>query len=310
MKDLLMGDQTKRVLVTGAGGLIGSAALAQLASQGYAAVGIGRHVPQSMPQGTSWVTLDLASVQARNELESLPSFAAVVHCAAVVPKSFAYDVSRAAGEINAIMDQAVIDYCISQNTRLIYCSSSSVYGLVGGGTVDEDHPLDGAMSCYSAAKILSECRIREQIKSFAILRICAPYGPKQAARTVLRIFIETAITGGVLQYHGSGSREQDFVHVHDVAEAIRSAVGYARVTNTFNIAGGSPISMRDLALAVVEAIGNPSASVQRSGESDVQENYRAHFDIVRANKMLAWKPTVTLQDGIREWARCIGGGGT
>jgi nucleoside-diphosphate-sugar epimerase len=126
---------------------------------------------------------------------------------------------------------------------------------------------------------------------------------------VLKIFIETAIAGGVLYYHGSGSREQDFVHVRDVAEAIGSAVAYTHVTNTFNIAGNSPISMKDLALMVVETIGSPSASVQRSGSDDVQENYRARFDISRAKRQLDWGPTVTLREGIREWAKSMGGRG-
>ena len=305
-----MNDRTTRILVTGAGGLIGNAALTLLARQGHATAGIGRRTPQFIPRFASWVNLDLASVQAPHALDSLPAFDVVVHCAAVVPRSFADDVSRAAGEINVIMDRTVIDYCIRKDARLVYCSSSSVYGPVNGETVDEDHPLDEAASCYSKAKILSERLIRKQMESFAIMRICAPYGPTQTARTVLKLFIETAISGGVLHYHGSGSREQDFVHVRDLAVAVRSAVRCAHVTNTFNIAGGAPISMRNLALMVVETAGNPKASVQCSGESDAQENYRGRFDIARAKQMLDWTPKVTLQDGIREWAKCASGRST
>ena len=304
-----MSGRSKRVLVTGAGGFIGSAALALLARQGYAAVGIGRHAPLSIPHDAEWVTLNLASLEARNALDSLPTFDTVVHCAAAIPKSFTDDSSREAGDINAAIDQTVIDYCIRQNARLIYCSGTSVYGLVSNGLIGEEHFLNGAFSPYIQSKILSESRIRERLLSYAILRICAPYGTLQSAKTVLKIFIETAIAGGVLYYYGSGSREQDFVHVRDVAEAMRSAVARTHVTNTFNIAGGSPISMKDLALTVVAIIGNPSASVRRSGSDDVQEDYRARFDISRAKQQLDWSPKITLQEGIREWATSMGARG-
>jgi UDP-glucose 4-epimerase len=302
-----MVEKQKRVLVTGAGGFIGNEVLKLLVSRGYDTVGIGRRTTKFVPRGVSWVKLDLSSVQGRKKLDSLSPFGTVVHCAAVIPKSFADDASRSAGEINAIIDQMVIDYCINQNTRLIYCSSSSVYGLLNNGLINEDQSLDGSFSPYTLAKILSERHIRERINSYAIIRICAPYGPTQSARTVLKIFIETAIEGGVLLYHGSGLREQDFMHVRDVAEATLSAVERSEVTGTFNISGGAPISMRDLAFLVVNTVGNPSSSVKNSGENDAQENYRAHFDITRAAKLLDWRPTITLQQGIGEWARRIAG---
>lgn len=309
MKDWLPVNQTKRILITGVEGLIGRATRTLLASKGYTTVGVGRHVAKSNSPVGSFERLDLLSDKAANQLDLLAPFDVVVHCAAVVPKSFAGDEALRAGEANAAIDQTVIDHCVRQNTRLIYCSSSAVYGPKAGAAsiVDEDHPVDDASSHYCAAKILSEVRVREQIRSFAILRICAPYGPGQSTRTVLKIFIEAAMAGKTLRYHGSGSREQDFVHAADVAQAIQSAIERVNVTGTFNVAGGSPISMRELAGMVVEVVGNPASSVECSGESDPQENYRARFDTTRAKKMLDWTPKITLREGITEWAKQIGG---
>ena len=153
----------------------------------------------------------------------------------------------------------------------------------------------------------AENLIREKLASHAVMRICAPYGPRQKTRTVLRIFIECAQNGSPLMYHGSGLREQDFVQVEDVAAAILSAIRHPAANGIFNIAGGSPISMKDLAHLVARTVGNPLAKVCASGCPDHQENYRARFSLKRAEELLGWKPTIKLEQGIREWATQLAG---
>jgi nucleoside-diphosphate-sugar epimerase len=300
-----MSSPPERVLVTGASGLIGNSALSMLANKGYATIGVSKSKPELINPKTSWISLDLTSAQARNKLDSLSPFDAIVHCAAAIPKSLSNETSQTAGEINSILDQLIIDYCIDHNTRLIYCSSTSVYMPASNEPVDEDHPLDKEFSHYVSEKIASECRIREQVESYVILRICAPYGAKLRARTVLKIFIDAAIAGEVLRYHGSGLREQDFLHVSDIAEGISAAIERKHITSTFNMSGGYPISMRDLASLVTEIAGDPSSKVKCSGEIDAQENYRANFNINRAKNLLGWEPTITLQAGIKEWIDLI-----
>ncbi len=226
-----MTNQPEHVFITGAGGFVGNAALTFLGRQRYNVVGIGRNNSPA----AKWVRVDLASLQAQRELDSLDRPNVVVHCAASVPKSFAGGASRAAAESNLVLDQFVIDYCARRGARLVYCSSSSVYGLANEGPIDEDHSVDETTSHYTRAKILSENLIREQLRSYAILRISAPYGPGQSARTVLRNFIETAIAGGTLLYHGTGSRRQDFLHVNDLAKAIRAAIDNQKVVLQKNL---------------------------------------------------------------------------
>jgi UDP-glucose 4-epimerase len=300
-----MGSPPERVLVTGASGLIGNTALSTIASKGYATIGISKNEPGSIPPKTSWVSLDLTSAQARKKLDALSPFDVVVHCAASIPKSYSNYDSKTAGEINSILDQLIIDYCIDHSTRLIYCSGTSVYMPASKEPIDEDYPLNPTPSPYISGKIASECRIRAQVDSFTILRICAPYGPKLRLRTVLKIFINKAIAGEVLQYHGSGLREQDFLHVCDIAEGITAAIQRKHVIGTYNMSGGSPISMRDLAFLVAKIVGNSSSKVENSGETDTQEDYRGNFNLNRAKKFLGWEPTITLQTGIKEWVNLI-----
>ncbi len=79
-----------------------------------------------------------------------------------------------------------------------------------------------------------------------------------------------------------------------------------KVNGIFNLAGNSPISMRDLAFLVVEVVGHDTATVDCSGKIDFQENHRAHFDVGRAKELLKWNPTISLRQGIAEWAGAIG----
>jgi nucleoside-diphosphate-sugar epimerase len=293
----------KNVLVTGAGGLIGGAVLERLVQEGCGVVGLDRNVPAALGANASWVQVDLASSQAPSRLAELSGIEAVIHCAAVIPSSFSGDSSRKAAEINRTIDQHVLDYCQAKDIRMIYCSGTAVYGISPSGLIREDQPVDNSFSTYITEKIHAEGQIREKIKSHAILRICAPYGPSQSASTVLRKFIETAISGGALCYHGSGSREQVFVHVRDVASALAAAVHHPAASGVFNIAGASPITMKELALLVARVVGNPSVVVKASDQEDPQENYRPRFDISRAEAILGWRPVISLEQGIREWVK-------
>jgi UDP-glucose 4-epimerase len=172
------------------------------------------------------------------------------------------------------------------------------------GAAHEESPL-APIGPYVAAKAESERSGRAYFEArglpFTVLRINAPYGPGQKTKTVLRRFIETALAGAPLRYHGSGGREQDFTYVDDVAEAI--AASLRRSTGgTFNISAGDPVTMRELAERIVQVIPGCRSSVEPSGADDPQEGFRTRYSIERARVELGWQPQVRLADGVR---RCI-----
>lgn len=137
---------------------------------------------------------------------------------------------------------------------------------------------------------------------YTVLRINAPYGPGQATRTVLRIFLERASKGLALLYHGSGSREQDFTHVDDVADAVVAAA-FRQRTGTYNISGGEPIAMKQLAELVIRCVPMCGSTVAPSGQDDPQEGVPARYSTRRALAELGWRPSIALACGIRAWAQ-------
>jgi nucleoside-diphosphate-sugar epimerase len=147
----------------------------------------------------------------------------IVHLAAESPNSFYGDEARRLAESNSQIDYNVFKFCTETGTGLIYASGTSVYGFEDGRIKRESGDID-PVGPYVEQKAESE-RVGLELfplrgLQFAALRICAPYGPGQNARTVLNIFIERALNGMPLLYHGTGSRQQDYSYISDIATVV------------------------------------------------------------------------------------------
>jgi UDP-glucose 4-epimerase len=294
-----------RVLVTGACGFIGSRVCERLARDGHEVVRIvrPRRGRSSSPGGGPDLGLDLlrpGSLQ--SALKDAPDV--VAHLAAVIPSSFVGPEAERAAQANRRMDENVFQACEALGVGAVYASSSSVYGL-GGTEVRSETSPTFPVGPYAAAKLRAE-RTGERMLArrglpFTALRINAPYGPGQRTRTVIRLFIERGLKGLPLLYHGTGSRQQDFTHVDDVADAVCRACRAGR-GGLYNISSGSPVTMRRLAELVVRCLPGCASRVGPSGEEDAQEGAGASYSIERAARLLGWQPRVSLEDGIRDWA--------
>ncbi len=286
------------ILITGAGGLIGGEVLRAFQDSKHQITGIFRTTPINFKSRAELTYADLSNSQSDSVLQRLNPDC-VVHCAAQMPASFDGEYARRAAEENSFIDHRIRKFCESKSIRLVYCSSTSVYGLPSI-MVSENSPTMPA-GPYPREKLGMEKALSESGLPAVILRINAPYGVRQKANTVLKIFVENALSNLDLTYHGTGSRCQDFTSVHDVGRAIQYAVAKKHVRGIINISAGSPISMRSLAELVVSCVPFTKSKITSSGIADAQEHYRALFDISRARDLLDWSPAVSLGDGIRAW---------
>ncbi len=292
-----------KILVAGAGGLIGSYVVRALHYANHKVTGLYRKAPDHKKNYPwTFTEADLTEDKSRLILErAVPE--AIVHCAAVLPKQFEGEEAEQVAEINQRIDDQVIRFCTDRGCDLIYTSSTSIYGLTGfpWNEMSEVCPIGP----YAAAKFKTEQRISALKNRSVILRISSPYAPEQRLRTVLRIFIERAIANLDLYYHGTGERQQDFTAAEDVVQAILCAISYSDINGIFNISNGNPISMRDLAEFVLRCVPGTKNRVLPSGQPDPQENYRAFFDISKAKNMLKWEPSISLEYGIKRWVRYL-----
>ena len=176
-----------------------------------------------------------------------------------------------------------------------------MYKWKDGDLIHEDSPT-GSTDAYIKEKLWAETKIKKLSIPYVILRISAPYGPRQRSQTVLKTFIERALRNEDLYYYGTGSRTQDFTHIKDVANAVSEIVDRQNLKGVFNIASGNSISMKNLATLVLNTI--PTASnvkVLASGLKDNQEYFRPMFDITKARELLGWTPKTQINQGIYEW---------
>lgn len=292
--------QEKHIVVTGAGGLVGHGILALLKkTPGYRVTGVYQtHKPLIAAKHIRYVQGDLTQESAWHELGHIPADV-LIHCAAVIPRSFISEDQEEAKHTNLLMDGHAISYALGKICTLTYLSSAGLYGFKIK-TVCNEQTTPELADAYFSGKLETENTIiglGHRLRHF-IFRISAPYGPHQRKQTVMNIFINNALADKPLCYYGSGSRTQDFIYVEDIAQACLRTVN-SQNYGVYNIASGCPVSMKTLAHRIKELTGSKS-DIRAADITDPQEGFRALFDITKAKTLLDWHPHYNLERGVRE----------
>ncbi|MEP6927685.1 MAG: NAD(P)-dependent oxidoreductase [Ginsengibacter sp.] len=298
--DISKQNSEARILITGAGGLIGSAFCRFLYEHGFPILALYRSKPK---EKLLW---DYACINIeKDDLQNLLSdqkFFAIVHCAAVIPNDqYSYENCY---DINTVIDKKISGYAIANKIKkFIFISTTNIYGI-SEEVINEDTVLK-INNSYSQAKINSEEQFFNMKKTEVIaLRINAPYYYSQKTNTVLKIFINNIVKGEDISYNGTGARQQDFTHVMDIAAAVMCSLKTTK-PGIYNIASGHPVSMKNLAELILSRVPDSKSKIFSSGLPDVQENHKALFDITKAKKELSWRPSISLSEGIDEWIKYL-----
>lgn len=147
--------------------------------------------------------------------------------------------------------------------RVVFSSSSSVYGDSKETVKSESLPAN-PLSPYAVSKLAGEQLCRSYTESFGLdtvaLRFFNVYGPRQDPRSayaaVIPIFFSRGLAGLSLPIYGDGRQTRDFTYVGDVVRGILAAAEAGGVSGSvFNLAGGSPVSVLDLATRVGKVLG-------------------------------------------------------
>ncbi|HEY4707705.1 MAG TPA: SDR family NAD(P)-dependent oxidoreductase [Thermodesulfobacteriota bacterium] len=313
--------KTKKVLVTGSDGFIGSHLVEKL-------VDAGAHVRAFVYYNSfnSWGWLETLRPELLRSIEvfagdirdqgrvhaALEGMDAVFHLAALIgiPYSYhspeSYVSTNIAGTLNVLQAARAHDV-----ERVLVTSTSEVYGTARYVPMDEAHPLC-PQSPYSATKIASDGLAESFHRSFGLPVVIArpfnAYGPRQSARAVIPTIITQLINGSEVSL-GSLHPRRDFNFVEDIAGGMIALAECDRAVGmTVNIGSGREISMKELAEGLIKVL-NPGARImtdaarERPSKSEVE---RLLCDNRRIKELTGWSPAVALEEGLQktiEWMR-------
>lgn len=309
----------KKVLVTGAGGFIGSHLVEKLVSAGAETRALVRY----NSSGT-WGWLDQSAVKDHVQVISgdicdrdcvsvaVKGCDIVLHLAALIAIPYSYHAPASYVRTNVEGTLNVLQACREAGVaRVVHTSTSEVYGTARSVPINEQHPLQG-QSPYSASKIGADKMAEAFHLSFdlpvATVRPFNTFGPRQSARAVIPTIITQCLAGQAVRLGNlHPTRDLNFV-ANTVAGFLKAAVSPKAVGKMINLGTGREISVGDLAKLIIDLTG--SKTEIQSDEARLRPEHseveRLLADNSLARELLDWKPEVTLEDGLRltiDWMR-------
>jgi NAD dependent epimerase/dehydratase len=303
----------RKVLVTGAGGFIGSHLAERLVRSGagvralvhYDALGTRGWLDHS-PLGNDMEIIAGDICDRDSVREAMKGNDIVFHLAALIAIPYSYHApasyvrTNIEGTLNVL--QAARELSVK---RVIHTSTSEVYGTARFVPITEDHPLQG-QSPYSASKIGADKLVEAFHLSYGFpvvtIRPFNTFGPRQSARAIIPTIISQCLAGKRVRLGNlHPTRDLNFVS-NTVDGYLLAATERAAVGKTINLGSGREISVGDLVQMIAGLMGTSirvesEAQRKRVMGSEVERLLASN---VLAEDLLGWKPKVTLEEGLRE----------
>jgi NAD dependent epimerase/dehydratase len=305
--------QEKSVLVTGAGGFIGSHLVERLVELGARVRALARYNSRN-----DWGLLELLPTSIKNEIEvflgditdphstirMVQGQEIIFHLAALIAIPYSYIAPAQYVATNCYGTLNLLEASRHHGVeRFVHTSTSETYGTAQYTPIDEAHPLRG-QSPYAASKIGADKLAESYYLSFTVpvvtLRPFNTFGPRQSARAIIPTIISQGLNGNVIRL-GRLTPIRDLTFVSDTVEGfIRVAECPEAIGELFNLGSGRPIRIGALAQQIISLLGG-GKEILSDGERvrpDASEVMELLCNSGKAQKMLGWEPRVSLEEGL------------
>jgi NAD dependent epimerase/dehydratase len=305
--------QDRPVLVTGAGGFIGSHLVDELLHRGAdvtAFIHYNARNDWGMLEGRYTDSTPHLKIIAGDVTDTLfvkkavSGKEVVFHLAALIGIPYSYVAPESYVNTNIKGTLNLMQASLDENVgRIVHTSTSEVYGTAQYTPIDEKHPLQG-QSPYSASKIGADKIAESFYCSFGLpvttIRPFNTFGPRQSTRAVIPTIITQALTGNKVKL-GSLTPVRDLTYVADtVSGFIKFAESKKTIGRTVNTGSGRGVTIGELANIIIKKV-NPKAKIVceqkriRPGKSEVMELL---CDNRLAGELAGWNPSYTLENGL------------
>jgi len=306
----------KKILVTGAGGFIGSHLVEKLVKEGCKVRAFVHY-----NSFNRWGWLDYVDKKIKNSIEifagdvrdpngikeSMRNIDVVFHLAALIGIPYSYHSLDTYVDTNIKGTLNILQATRDLGTEKVICTSTSeVYGTAQFVPITEEHSIN-PQSPYSATKASSDFLALSFYRSFnlpvSIIRPFNTYGPRQSARAIIPTIITQIVSGKTRIKLGSISPTRDLTYVKDTVEGfIKVAESEKSIGKVINIGSNFAISIEDLAILISKLMNTEikieeEAQRQRPEKSEVE---RLWADNTNAKRLLEWSPKYTLEEGLKE----------
>jgi UDP-glucuronate 4-epimerase len=315
--------QTQRVLLTGGAGFIGSHVAEALLRQGAELTIVDDLDDFYSP---NWKRANLEEIRRAGDFQFLQAdicdpvllrklfaemrFDALVHLAARAGVRPSLEQPRLYERVNVAGTLNLLDLCREFGvSKMLFGSSSSVYGVSSHIPFSEGHTDLRPISPYAATKIAGEllcCTYAHLYRlSIVCLRFFTVYGPRQRPDLAIHKFTSQIESGKPIRLYGDGNSGRDYTYVDDIVAGVLGALEYLSRGNgtalfeVFNLGNSHPVKLVEMVAALERATGRTAKySHEPDQPGDVPLTWA---DISKASRLLGYKPVTSLDEGLQRF---------
>src|SRR3972149_11635878 len=230
----------------------------------------------------------------------------VFHLAAQIHVDRSYVEPVLTYEVNVMGTQNILEAArLHDAKKVIYASSSEVYGSAQCVPIDEKHPLD-APHPYGASKIAADRMCHAYIQTYgmniSIPRFFNIFGPKQrdiGYGGVIGLFTRRVLNNTPPIIYGDGQQTRDYTYVEDAVRAFDLVLKHASRLGPINIGTGKEVSIMDLAETIIDLCGKKGEIKPVNVEARIGEVKQLIADARKAKKDMGWEPKYSLKEGLK-----------
>jgi len=303
----------KRILVTGAAGFIGFHVADALRKRGDVVVGVDNFNAYYDVQlkrdrerllGVEIVGCDITDTQKMKALLHTHEITHVVHLAAQagVRHSIKHPNEYVSSNLNGFV--SILEACVSKpNVKLVYASSSSVYGLNTKIPFSPDDPTDRPANLYGATKKANEAMAHayHHLHGLCVtgLRFFTVYGPWGRPDMAYFRFTEQILRGQSIQVFNQGKMRRDFTYIDDIVDGVLAAVDLGAACEIFNLGNNRPVELMQMIQLLEEGLGKKAVCEMLPMQPG--EALETFADIRKSSEMLGFQPKVALAEGLQKF---------